>query len=253
MARRILWMVLAVCALLFVGCSVAIIHSPSAAAFMEKNEESFVRNASLTVTVGDIAYGENDERYIAKEKVGRIEHEDWFYKATEWPIEFSVSMQRSVGYFKYGLGLDFITPYIQAGFVCDYFGIMGWSNLWVWQQEKVEHKYFQWGGGVSIIEQLPIGKKIRIGLTQHWSRNGREDYTYGDAIGFGIPMPMPIFYDEIGGGGYVSFPLMETLRIGVEFRYGRDLTYKRVEKNSSDEDVVRDINRYSITASIIGW
>jgi hypothetical protein len=51
----------------------------------------------------------------------------------------------------------------------------------------------------------------------------------------------------------VSFPLMETLRIGVEFRYGRDLTYKRVEKNSSDEDVVRDINRYSITASIIGW
>jgi hypothetical protein len=66
-------------------------------------------------------------------------------------------------------------------------------------------------------------------------------------------MPMPIFYDEIGGGGYVSFPLMETLRIGVEFRYGRDLTYKRVGKNYNGENVVRDINRYSITASIIGW
>ncbi|WP_290761137.1 hypothetical protein [Fibrobacter sp. UBA4297] len=248
--RRILWIVLLVAAML-AGCSVAIIHPPSASAFMEKSKSSFIGNASLTVTLGDIAYGKKDEFYIAREKVGRIENEDWSYSAAEWPIEFSVSLQRIVGYFKYGLGLDFITPYVQAGFVSDYFGVMGWSNLWVWQLEKVEHKYFQWGGGVSIIEQLPIGKNVRIGLTQHWSRNGREDYTYGDAIAFGIPMPMPIFYDEIGGGGYVSFPLMERLRVGVEFRYGRDLTYKQID--FSKKGVVGDMNRYSIVVDLQGW
>ena len=54
MNRLACLLVLIVVAML-TGCSVAIIHPPSASAFMEKSEESFVRNASLTVTVGDIA------------------------------------------------------------------------------------------------------------------------------------------------------------------------------------------------------
>lgn len=50
------------------GCSVAIIHPPSASAFMEKSESSFIGNASLTVTLGDIAYGKKDEFYVAKRR-----------------------------------------------------------------------------------------------------------------------------------------------------------------------------------------
>ena len=254
--NRLVCLLVLLVAVMLAGCSVAIIHPPSASAFMEKSESSFIGNASLTVTLGDIAYGKKDEFYIAREKVGRIENEDWSYSAAEWPIEFSVSLQRSVGYFKYGLGLDFITPYVQAGFVSGYFGVMGWSNLWVWQLEKVEHKYFQWGGGVSIIEQLPMGDNFRFGLTQHLSRNGREAMVVEESSSMlNVGPSAPIFYDEIGCGAYISFIPYYVTRVSLEFRYGRDLTYKRKDYrgNPQKHEKISDVDRYSLSLSFFGW
>ena len=54
MARGILWIALMVCALLLAGCSVAIIHPPSAATFMEKNEDDFVMGASASFFFSEI-------------------------------------------------------------------------------------------------------------------------------------------------------------------------------------------------------
>ncbi|SHL24485.1 hypothetical protein [Fibrobacter sp. UWH4] len=258
MARGILWIALAVCTLLLVGCSVAIIHPPSAATFMEKSDGDYVMGASASAFFGDLVDDEAGVDYVA-DGIKEVERSDdwndeWYYKSKEWPIGGMFSLQRNKGYFKYGLGFDFLTPYVQAGFVSDYFGVMGWSNLWLWQLEKVEHKYFQWGGGISLIEQLPIGDNSRIGMTQHLSRNGREANTaQHGAMVIGMGRSAPVFYDEIGCGGYASFMPNESLRIGVEFRYGRDLTYKRREYSNYPEKYEKfsKMDRFSVTISII--
>ena len=213
---------------------------------------------SVSAFFGDLVDDELYVNYVADgvKEVERSDdwHDEWYYKNKEWPIGANFSIQKNKGYFKYGFGFDFLTPYVQAGFASDYFGVMGWSNLWVWQLEKVEHAYLQWGGGVSIIEQLPIGDNFRIGLTQHLSRNGREANTAQlGAMVVGRGRSAPVFYDEIGCGGYISFIPNESLRIGVEFRYGRDLTYKRREYSSYSEqyEKISNMDRFAITVSII--
>ena len=255
MNRLACLLVLLVAAML-AGCSVAVIHPPSAAAFMEKSEDAFLTNVSFYAYWGENLNKKNG-LYIAEavKEVERSERwkEDWYYVDMEWLVQFQGSLQRNIGYFKYGFGIDFATPYVQAGFVSDYLGVMGWSNLCLWQLEKVEHAYFQWGGGISLIEQLPIGDNFRIGLTQHLSRNAREGIItqYSGAWPRDFDRAAPVFYDEIGGGAYVSFIPFGKTRVGIEFRYGRDLTYKYVESKSGDGDVVRDINRYSLIVSFI--
>ena len=246
-------LLLAAVMLVLAGCSVAIIHPPSAATFMEKRDGAFLKGGSVSAYWGDLV--SSNKEPLPKHEIKQEVNEDWYYYENEIPVQVDISLQRSFGFFKYGVGLDFVTPYVEAGFFSKYLGLMGWSNLFPWQHEKINYKSLQWGGGISLIEQLPIGDNLRLGLTQHLSRNGREGRTYGDAAegGFGIPTSTPVFYDEIGGGGYLSFVPGEKIRIGVEFRYGRDLTYKRVEVNYPEESVISDINRYSITASIIGW
>ena len=260
MARGILWIALTVCALLLAGCSVAIIHPPSAATFMEKSDGDYVMGASASAFFGDLVDDEAGVDYVA-DGIKEVERSDgwndeWYYKNKEWPIGGMFSLQRNKGYFKYGFGFDFVTPYVQAGLVTDYFGVMGWSNLWLWQLEKVEHKYFQWGGGISLIEQLPIGDNFRIGLTQHLSRNGREAYmAQQGAVVIGMGRSAPIFYDEIGCGMYISFIPYYVTRVSLEFRYGRDLTYKRRDYSSYPErrETISDVDRYSATISFFAW
>lgn len=258
MFRGILWIALTVCTLLLAGCSVAIIRPPSAASFMEKNDGEFVKDISASAYWGDLTFvGEH-----VAEGVKTLERSDEWYKThyyanrVEWPFDFKFSLQKNIGYFKYGFGFDFVTPYVQAGLVTDYFGVMGWSNLWLWQLEKVEHKYFQWGGGISLIEQLPIGDNFRIGLTQHLSRNGREAMAIEESPSMlHVGPSAPIFYDEIGCGMYISFIPYYVTRVSLEFRYGRDLTYKRRDYSSYPErrETISDVDRYSATISFFAW
>nr|WP_297342148.1 hypothetical protein [uncultured Fibrobacter sp.] len=122
--------------------------------------------------------------------------------------------------------------------------------------EKVEHKYFQWGGGISLIEQLPIGDNFRIGLTQHLSRNGREAMAIEESPSMlHVGPSAPIFYDEIGCGMYISFIPYYVTRVSLEFRYGRDLTYKRRDYSSYPErhETISDVDRYSATISFFAW
>lgn len=111
------------------GCSVTIIHPPSAASFMEKNEDELVSNVVGFVTLGDRVNFRSGNLYIA-EGVKEVEHsnewhEDWAYRSFEWPMGAQVSFQKSKGYFKYGFGFDFASPFVQAGLVSDYFFAWG--------------------------------------------------------------------------------------------------------------------------------
>ena len=258
--NRLACLLVLIVTVMLAGCSVAIIHPPSAATFMEKSDGNFVANASVSAFFGDLVDDELYVNYVADgvKEVERSDdwHDEWYYKNKEWPIGANFSIQKNKGYFKYGFGFDFLTPYVQAGFASDYFGVMGWSNLWVWQLEKVEHAYLQWGGGVSIIEQLPMGDNFRFGLTQHLSRNGREAMVVEESSSMlNVGPSAPIFYDEIGCGAYISFIPYYVTRVSLEFRYGRDLTYKRKDYrgNPQKHEKISDVDRYSLSLSFFGW
>ena len=232
-------------ALVLSGCSLSIIHPPSAAAFMEKGDGDLQKNVSVSGVWGT----KGDGYYESYEKIKRnpLPNEDYSYNNMEWNLQASFDVQEQFGNFKFGFGLDWITPFVELGFVSDYLGVMGWSNICLWQLEKKEHAYFQWGGGFTIIEQLPFAsRKLRVGLTQHLSRNGRE--AYGNKIGELSATPAPVFYDEIGGGAYIAGIVGKRLGMGLEFRYGRDLTYKIV-----DGEKEKSVNRFTLTFNLQWW
>jgi hypothetical protein len=232
-------------ALVLSGCSLSIIHPPSAAAFMEKGDGDLQKNVAVAFTSEQT---EKYPRYIPYKSVkSKIAPKDYSYNDDEIPYQITFDVQKQLGNFKIGGGFDWITTYVQAGFISDYFGVMGWSNICLWQLEKKEHAYFQWGGGITIIEQLPFAsRKLRVGLTQHLSRNGRE--AYGNKIGELSATPAPVFYDEIGGGAYVAGIVGKRLGMGLEFRYGRDLTYKFV-----DGEKEKPVNRFTLTFNLQWW
>ena len=133
-------------ALVFSGCA---IHPPSAAAFMEKGDGDLQKNVSVSGVWGT----KGDGYYESYEKIKRnpLPNEDYSYNDMEWNFQASFDVQEQFGNLKFGFGLDWITPFVELGFVSDYFGVMGWSNICLWQLEKKEHAYFQWGGGFTII------------------------------------------------------------------------------------------------------
>ena len=234
-------------ALVLSGCSLSIIHPPSAAAFMEKGDGDLQKNLTVSYVKGSLGEALNPYKKVKSEPLTDDEH---YYSDTEWFFQASFDVQKQIGNFKIGGGVDWLTPFLQAGFISDYFGVMGWSNLGLWQLEKCEHAYFQWGGGITIIEQLPLlSRRLRLGLTQHVSRNGREAYKYKyDEWGPGYSAP--VFYDEIGAGAYVAGIVGQRLGMGLEFRYGRDLTYKVMNWENKSIDPV---NRYTVMINFQWW
>ena len=61
------------------------------------------------------------------------------------------------------------------------------------------------------------------------------------------------FYDEIGGGAYVSFGVGTGTNVGIEFRLGRDLTYYRFDEKEIDGNIISDFNRYTFVIDFQGW
>ena len=232
------------------GCSLSIIHPRSASAFMEKGDGDVQKNVTPSFTYGSQYATERSSNYVpyknVKSKPPRMDYH--YNNDKEMPPQLSFDLQKQIGNFKIGFGLDWVTPFLQAGFFSDYFGVMGWSNICLWQLEKYEHAYFQWGGGFTIIEQLPLlSRRLRIGLTQHISRNGREAYASEDGALF-VSSSAPVFYDEIGAGAYVAWIAGKRFGMGLEFRYGRDLTYKIVEKERE-----WPIDRFTLALNFQWW
>ena len=230
------------------GCSLSIIHPPSAAAFMEQGDGDLQKNVTLAFSSG---HDEQHPRYYPYKSVkSKLPPKDYSYSDDEIPGQITFDFQKKIGNFKIGGGFDWITPYFQVGFVSDYFGVMGWSNMCLWQLEKYEHADFQWGGGITVIEQIPISShQFRIGLTQHISRNGREGFLAEDGAMFNHSSA-PVFYDEVGAGGYIAVRASKRLAFGIEIRYGRDLTYKIAEWNSTR---THPIDRYTVTFNLQWW
>lgn len=208
------------------SCS-AVTRPPAAASYMDS-----YNNDKVTMSIAASYYAGDLVRYNA---------DDYGAGATaEWWGDVHLTRYISGGYFTFGWGTQFYTPFLQSGFVSPYFGLTGWANLWSLtvlpiskfnernnddEQSFLDH----YSGGGMIIEQIPLNDTWKLGFTQHISRNGRENTTYNKFFNsdLKIPSPHPVFYTEAGGGFYVSRQIKEDSKISFEFRYGRDLDEKR--------------------------
>lgn len=162
---------------------------------------------------------------------------------SEWVLDFSEIVFWNKGFFSIGLGAQLVTPFVQLGFVSPYFGLSAWSSIYSplnFGNHYSDNFWKDVSFGAMLIQQIPIGNKVNIGLTEHFSRNGVERYLSEVKEGFmafSFPEPHPLFYYEVGGGAFASYRL-EGVTIALEFRYGRDLDNKK--------------NRFAITLSAVG-
>lgn len=231
--NRLTYLFVLLVAAMLAGCS-SIMRPPSAAAFMSSYEkEAAVVNMSLALYGGDL---ENDEEHYDH-------HKDMNDSHSEWVLDFSEIIFWNKEFFSIGLGAQSVTPFAQLGFVSPYFGLSAWSSIYSPFNSGNYVKDVFWKDisfGTMSIQQFPIGTKAKIGLTEHFSRNGVERYLSEVKEGFmafSFPEPHPLFYYEVGGGFFASYQL-EGVMVSLEFRYGRDLDNKR--------------NRFAVTLSAVG-
>ena len=215
------------------GCS-SVMRPPSATAFMSSYEKDYaVVNMSLALYGGDL---DNDDEHYDHD----IDMED---SHSEWVLDFSEIVFWNKGFFSIGLGAQSVTPFVQLGFVSPYFGLSAWSSIYSPLNFGINFSDNFWKDvsfGAMFIQQIPIGAKANIGLTEHFSRNGVERYlseSHEGFMTFSFPEPHPLFYYEVGGGIFASYRL-EGVTLALEFRYGRDLDNKR--------------NRFAVTLSAVG-
>jgi len=215
------------------GCS-SVMRPPSATAFMSSYEKDYaVVNMSLALYGGDL---DNDDEHYDHD----IDMED---SHSEWVLDFSEIVFWNKGFFSIGLGGQTVTPFVQLGFVSPYVGLSAWSSIYSPFNSGIYYSDNFWKDvsyGAMLIQQIPIGNELKIGLTEHLSRNGVERSLSDNVEGFmafAIPEPHPLFYYEVGGGFFVSYHL-EKATIALEFRYGRDLDNKQ--------------NRFAVTLGVFG-
>lgn len=192
-------------------CACSTVRPPSAAAFMDSYGKILAGNLSLAIYAGDLDNG------------GRVNiDEEKFDKHEESRFLGNFNLFMNQGYFTFGTGIQNFNPFVQTGFVSPYIGFTSWSNFDIFFEHRLSDDD-ELEGGIMLIEQIPIGKILKLGLTEHVGRNGREifncheDWLYGECS-----LDPSKIYLEVGGGLYVmvDFTYVKT---AIEFRYGRDI------------------------------
>ena len=197
MARGILWIVLTVCALLFVGCSN---HPPSAAQFMN------ARNGINFVVGGAARAGNLDNR-----KIPRRDDESVSYEEGYWNTDLALSSAGS--YVLFAMDFEDFTYRTIMGGRSRYFGVQGWYGLVFDERGSGNLRHV---GGVMLVEQYPVLENFKVGISEHVSRNS---YRVIDDPGCcSINTLYPEIYPEFGAGAYVVYK-----GFSAEFRYGREI------------------------------
>ena len=198
MARGILWIVLVVCALLLAGCSS---HPPSAAQFMNVKEDEGDIVVGGTAKIGDLHRGKN-----------RLQSD---YSDVELFGDLDVSLLFRYSHLVLGLYSENLYSISGlAGSRWEYVGVQGWFGMSVLVVDKQVPIY----GGLMLIEEYPVSKNLRVGLSEHISRNAHGV----DKNEAGLGSPATGFYHEFGTGIYLAYKAFS-----VELRYGREIDEPR--------------------------
>ena len=191
MKTLVKYILLAVAMLMYAGCSN---HPPSAAQFMNVKEKRFGFGHGGTLRTGDLFDGKCD-----------YSHDD--YKCFEETMDFDFSFLFRIHYGAIGISIENATPNLTAGFLSQYVGLLGWGWL------AIGDEVFPYGG-LMLIEELPITEHLKMGISEHISRNV---YKVDENLG-GFGFYTPDFYGEYGIGAYVS-----VWGVSMEFRYGWEI------------------------------
>ena len=184
--------------LLFAGCSS---HPPSAAQFMNvKMKEGEFNNSFI---VGGSARAGN----IYKEHVdGETIHWD-SYTCAESYGNFDLSLLFRYNHFILGFSMENLSYRGVVGFVSQYIGLQGW----VGGVDSFFPDDNPFLGGLMLIEEYPIHENLKIGLSEHISRNAYH-------IHYDLKDISSILYNEFGIGTYLTYK-----NFSFEFRYGREI------------------------------
>ena len=187
-------------ALVLVGCSS---HPPSAAQFMivELNEKKFGVGviAGGSARVGDIYKGDSriDVDYTDDESRGNLD------------LSLLFRFDNSV------FGFAFENASLKAiwGGRSRYVGVQGWFGMGMGVKSGDENG-MPFSGGLMLIEEYPILGNLKVGISEHISRNA---YLVDENCG-GLGIPSTYGYGEFGIGTYLTFE-----GFSIEFRYGREI------------------------------
>ena len=191
-------------ALVMTGCSS---HPPSAAQFMNVkiNENKFGVGviAGGSARVGDIYKGDSriDVDYTDDESRGNLD------------LSLLFRFDNSV----FGFAFENASLRTIFGGRSQYIGVQGWAGIG--SAEKGHDKNaMPFSGGLMLIEEFPIYDNLRVGASEHISRNA---YTVDENCG-GLGIPSTYGYGEFGIGTYLTFE-----GFSIEFRYGREISEPR--------------------------
>ena len=187
-------------ALVMTGCSS---HPPSAAQFMNVkiNEKKFGVGviAGGSARVGDIYKGDSriDVDYTDDESRGNLD------------LSLLFRFDNSV------FGFAFENASLKAiwGGRSRYVGVQGWAGIGS-AEKGLDKNAMPFSGGLMLIEEFPIYDNLRVGASEHISRNA---YTVDENCG-GLGIPSTYGYGEFGIGTYLTFE-----GFSIEFRYGREI------------------------------
>lgn len=213
---------------LMAGCSV---KNPSAATFMSVyhyNDDAGKKNGSGGA--GVISFVGDD---ASKTKTELI------------PVDFHGSGYKKWSHFLYGLGFQTLSPYASAGFAWEYFGIMSWGNLAAPLLAGINYSSFYldfFGGGGSIIEQIPISSTNRIGFSQFVARS--VTVSPSTTSGTVLAIPGPQAYNEYGVTAFYVMDVDDDSENSKMVAYAIEARYSR--------DIDAHCNRYSVSLGFIG-
>ena len=206
MVRKYYSVVLFALVLLFAGCSN---HPPSAAQFMnvEKNGMDFVVGGAVRI-------GNVDNREVPYGPQNRGSNNEYYsYEEGYWNLD--LVWFAATSHVVLGLALEDYTYRMFLGPRFQYFGVQGWAGLSPSDRRK-EKDNPKVVGGVMLIEQFPISEKIKVGLSEHISRNSYKVINHTECCSMNEIYAEQ--YNEFGFGAYAVLG-----NFSFEFRYGREI------------------------------
>ena len=181
-----------------VGCSRQ--YAPSAAQMMNTMEGDN-RGIGMMLRAGDL---------YSSDMVGYQEERSFEMDENNWNIEWFTYSKYS--YFVFGMNFDNMAPRLVGGLRTDYLGLFGWLGWLVTDEDGDTH----YPVGATLVEQLPINEKFKIGVSEYISNNmfPIEETTEGHSNDSYVNM-----YSEVGAGLYAVY----SNTVSLEFRVGKEL------------------------------
>lgn len=211
MVRKYYSVVLCALALLFAGCSN---HPPSAAQFMNVKKID-----GMNFVVGGAArIGDVDNREVSYGPKNNTAHDQYYsYEEGNWNLD--IAWLGTESYVVVGFGFEDYTFRMFLGPRFQYLGIQGWAGLSPSESRNEKDNPIV-VGGVMLIEQIPITEKLKMGLSEHISRNSYGMINHTECCSMNEIYAEQ--YAEFGFGAYLTYK-----NFSIEFRYGREIDEPR--------------------------